>query len=160
MSDYGPFQITIYDCPEEQRVAVLEVLEAETLGLDFGLAGINDDDLLAIGEEYGSSDSHLDAYETISKALIEKAPGATFLCWNDPKYEYDGMGVAYAPDLGQFTFTCGPAGTPLFSAQQIQSMDASRGKKRDMQLGAPWLARIVDLRLALDAASAQAGNEL
>lgn len=145
MSDYAPFQITIHDCPPEQRAAVLDIIG------DDGYALVKEwtdaiGDELEIGTAYTADEARLDTHADIAAEIIEAAPGATFYCWTDPKYEYTGAGVAYAPDLGRFDFECSADGEPLFSARVATEALSLPDDERVRKLGIPWTDRVAKLR--------------
>lgn len=138
MSDRSYAQVTVYDCPEDQRAACLAAI-VESFGTEYinekperlragaepgsmRLADYEPVPELALGERYGDDECSLDMNETIAAAIIEAAPGATFVVWVDPKYEYAGALTAYAPDLGRFDADCDADGNPTLTAYAVRQI--------------------------------------
>lgn len=132
-------QIVIYACPEDQRDKLLMILKDDfEFQEDFGIG----DEMapLKIGAVYGLDEAPLDVFETVADAVIQKVPEATFCSWSDPKYEYDGMAVMYAPDLGRYVSRCNSNGETYLTAQEIQAgLDAGDLVK---SAGLAWLERM------------------
>jgi hypothetical protein len=166
MSDRTYAQVIVYDCPEDQRAAVLATLdwarnERPTLDTvkpntdDARTWRFPDDPELRLGERYGEDEEPLDAYETIAADLIDAAPSSTFRVWVDPKYEYPGMVIMYAPTLGRFEATCDADGMVTVEPSELVAAARAGDTARILQLvGAPWLDAIDALRSTLDAAEA------
>jgi hypothetical protein len=132
--------LIVYGCPDDQRQAVLDVIQSERLSEDSQPTV----DELVLGERYGIDETQLDRYAEIAGILMTRAPGATFVIWNDPKYEWLGGLMAYAPDLGAWSHDCDAEGTPVFSYQEvvdILKMDRDSGYIRQ-HIGEPWMERL------------------
>lgn len=140
MSDRSAAQIVIYDCPMEKRADLLALFEE----FDFAEEFISEADELKLFTSYGYEESALDAYEEIARAVIVKVPEATFAAWNDPKYEYDGALVMYAPDLGRYEASCNSLGEPYILTRQVR--DALTAGDLDKVLGLAWLDRFEELK--------------
>lgn len=158
MSDHSNAQVVIYDCPPEQRAAIVEILAGPDywMGLDWeGKPDASDE--LAIGETYGDNEGSLDTNET---------PGATFVTWVDPAYEYSGALTMYAPDLGRFDSACDADGNPTITAYDVRGILADLGgiladpaadlrEQLEARLGLAWEARLTELRAAREAAASR-----
>lgn len=120
MSDRFPTQLTIYECPPEQRPAALAVIAEAYLGPEWTGGGAATE--LVLGEQYVDYEAAGNLEAEVADALIDKAPGATFIVWADPKYEYPGELVMYTPELGRFSHTCDAQGTATFAPDEILSL--------------------------------------
>lgn len=161
MSDRTYAQVIVADCPEAQRAACREAIydtfEADALNeepmidTDPGATGeasyrpsrwrrTTD---LVLHERYGDDECALDMHDRIAAAIIEAAPGATFVVWVDPKYEYTGELVAYAPDLGRFDSSCDADGNPTVTAYDILRLpDPIDRAAIEARLGKAWMDRL------------------
>lgn len=146
MSDRSAFQLIVYACPDKQREALLKVLRYEGLSEDW-TDPVGETLLLAV--QYTAEEKTLDAYESIANRVIAVAPGAAFLCWNDPKYEYPGAITMYEPTLGRFTGECDQSGDPYLTAGAFRSInfdgDDPIGEIENL-LGMPWLDLFENLK--------------
>lgn len=152
MSDRSAFTLVVYDCPPEQREAVLGIINEHGLTEDY--FGDKDVDELDLGATYGYGEMDLTAYQDVAEEIIEAAPGATFQCWNDPKYEYGGATTIYAPDLGRFTGDCDSDGDPYITASRFREVmkgGSAFADQQDRALGLPWLDRLDDLKAKVPA---------
>lgn len=156
MSDYTPVQLIVYDCPPEEREAICEIIESEGYGIDY--FGGHDFETLLFDQAYGDDEASLTAPEDVGNEIIARAPGSTFVIWSDPKYEYLGSIVMYAPDLGPFTADCDSDGNAVFTAAKIISLvgehfrdDSPPGSRDEFKraLGVPWGERMDQLRATL-----------
>jgi hypothetical protein len=152
MSDRTYAQVDVLACPEDQRAALVAVLDGTTeIPADFyplTLGSANEapeDDTAPIGR-YGWDELALGSISDIASALIEAAPGATFHAWEDPKYEYPGGVVMYAPDLGRFDADCDANGQPYVTAWQVQQAADLDTLRRET--GVTWAQRMYELRKA------------
>ena len=138
MGDWTPLQVKIYDCPEDQRAAVLDVLRDYSL-----LQGFCESigATLTLGDEYGKHEAAGNESEDLADALLSAAPGATFKTWTDPAYEWLGSGVMYAPGLGRFDFESDATGTPVFDQGWIVQALATSGDFEN-KIGMPWTRAI------------------
>lgn len=128
MGDYTPMQVIIYDCPPHRVNAVLDILDDHGLDENWSSRGYAENKRLSLGTTYGESEARGDESEEVAARLIEAAPEATFVAWTDPKYEWLGSLVAYAPDLGEFASDCDAEGQPQFTAQGMARL---LGRHRD-----------------------------
>src|SRR5207253_1503096 len=104
-----------------------------------------------LGTVYGDQEASLMANDEIASALIEGAPGATFVVWVDPKYEYDGVITIYAPDLGRFDAESDSDGNIHHTNSQVRRIVAIEDiQERRRVLGTPWEERIDGLRRQLE----------
>lgn len=117
MSDRTGFRAYVYDCPEDQREAALTVLaEDYALGVDWTDQPAGDLDLTSA---YTADEITCGSAQEIAKALREAAPGASFILWEDPKYEWLGDLYAHTPALGEFTAECAESGEPVLNREQV-----------------------------------------
>ena len=194
MSDRTYLQLIVFDCPEDQRAALLTVLvdgvpetDPTHYGTGLDLDGANEwperdtgrpdpkyvghpmadgkpltiweriQDELVLGHRYGWDEMPLDSYSTLASGIIGVAPLATFQCWVDPKYDYDGETVIYAPDLGEFSGPCTEGGEPYIESQSVRRILREETSSEDKiatlsrALGLPWSERLATLSQALDA---------
>jgi hypothetical protein len=137
MSDRGPGQIVIYDCPIEKRNELVALLDEFEFSDDFGGAEIEELELFAV---YGNDSARLDVHEELGRAVISKVPEASFAAWVDPYYEYDGMILLYTPELGQYNGRCNAAGEPYVTAPEVRAGliagDLEKGS------GLPWIEQL------------------
>lgn len=155
MADSTDFQLIVYDCPDDQHDAVVEVLNDYDLDIEHELgSGERSHTELVLGRTY-TDHSYGSLSDDVGAALIERAPGATFACWTDPAYLYLGSVVLYAPDLGKFTADCDANGRPLLGQTELRRaiLEAPATATReelvdavDRAAGDPWLARIEQLQ--------------
>lgn len=189
MGDCTAFQVYVYDCPEDQRQAVGEILagmhseearnvtayavrddtrtadgkpitrrytgdtltvatfpaepaDGETSGQaddraqeealayvatlpgDADRYSIESVGLVTVGDRYLNPDMSCGSADTYADNLMEAAPGASFVLWEDPKYEWLGDLRAYAPDLGPYAAECDANGTPVLSPGEIRDVVA------------------------------------
>lgn len=143
MGDRTYHQAYIYDCPPEKVGVVLDVLENHGFGLEYD-NGVGEDQLCLV-EKYHRPEAYLGTSLEFASELTEKAPEVTFNVWEDPKYEYLGQGLSYAPALGTFTYDCGSEGEPLFNVEEVRRIVDTTGDARERLLGTPWDTAMVAL---------------
>ena len=143
MSDYAPFTLILWDCPDkEQQKQVARIASRELLSEDF-MGEVPEGEQMVFGQAYGIDEARLDAYEVIGNELADKAPGATFECWSDPKYEWPGMLLMHAPGLGLYTHPCFEDGGLAFRSDEVEeALRMQPSNARDLYLGRPWLERM------------------
>jgi hypothetical protein len=155
MGDYTYAQVIVYDCPEDERAAALaaiaEAFDADIADLDdhptidtrpgtgdYGPGRFVDVETLVLGDKYGACECAGDLSETIAAALIEAAPGSTFLTWTDPAYEWLGSLVMYAPELGLFGSECDANGNAVVAAYEVRRMMAESLLDTEPRYGGRW----------------------
>lgn len=159
MSDRTNLQAYVYDCPEDQRTAAHDVLAGDYgLGLDWDARkpGSGAGDELNMTEAYTDDQMRVGSAREVAEALREAAPGASFVLWEDPAYEWLGDVFAYTPKLGMFSAPCDANAVPMFTGEQMRKLvseatadvGASAGgimlrkirEAIDLATGAPWFA--------------------
>lgn len=153
MGDYTYAQVIVYDCPEAERAACLAAIEdafdeniddRPTIDSRPGSADYStpgrwvDVDTLVLGAVYGSPECPLDMHDTIANAIREAAPGSTFATWVDPKYEWSGELVMYAPDLGVFGASCDANGNATVTSDEVRRMMAESLAPDERRYGGRW----------------------
>lgn len=159
MSDRTPLQCHVYDCPQEQREAVLRVL-VDSYGLDLDWGSADPSAGLCLTQPYTGHDLRVGSAAELAAALREAAPGSSFVLWEDPAYEWLGSLEAQAPCLGAFSADCDAGGTVLCTLPQAsQIIRAAAGRELvingrpaghwvaqetllaefDKAMGGPWL---------------------
>ena len=141
MSDRGYCQVIVYHCPTGQRSAMLAKIEEL---FEFGQWDENpssDTRTLEFATVYGAEEQPLDAYDRYSAALIEVAPGSSFACWTDPKYEYPGAIVLYEPSLGRYDGRCDANGNPYLTAREIEAVLTAQDVPIGTASGLAWLSK-------------------
>lgn len=154
MSDRAAVQLHVYDCPDDQRAALFAAIEAADLGEDWGsLASATDrnaEPLAFWPTQYTAEEMSCGIVEELANELIAAAPGATFDVWQDPKYEWLGNGVTYAPDLGRFAYECGSAGAPIFTGEEVLHVYRRKPSTLARYVGEPWQERLAEHRKRLE----------
>lgn len=144
MSDRSYFQLRFYSVPPDEDAAIREVMADHDLDTDATIPLVNDDDA------WDAEECALDMYERVGYDLAGVAPGSTFACWSDPKYEYPGGLVMHAPGLGIFDHDCDSNGNATFTAAEVASF-VTEARQPDgtidtaifeHKLGLPWDAAI------------------
>lgn len=152
MGDRTALQVIIYDCPTHRVGAVLDILENHGLDDSWGMSRIGN--RLTLCTTYGDTESYGDESERVAAELEQQAPEVTFLTWTDPKYEWLGSLVAYAPDLGQFAADCDAEGQPQFGSLEMQRLLQAHREKTVGEFlddvyprasGDVWYARFAEL---------------
>jgi hypothetical protein len=160
MGDRTHFALVVYACPVEQRQAVLEIIESHGLAINYGTRPASYDSLCLVETTY-TDETYGDAPSDVADELVTAAPGATFHTWTEPAYDWLGVTVMYAPDLGRFQADGDANGSPVLSPELVRDRIARlpAGATRDDTLavldehrGAAWRWRLRRLRLlnALD----------
>jgi hypothetical protein len=112
MSDRPYAQIFIYDCPEEQRADLLDAL-SPTFGpmgdINWGIAPV----------QFVVDETPCGVIEEDAPGWAKAAPGATWVAWEDPKFEWLGT-AAYCLGGKVVVFTCDAEGKP------VATLDAAR----------------------------------
>lgn len=129
MGDYTELQVFIHNCPEDQVVALVDVLINWRLGVDWEGPEPERGEL-HIGTPYTNRSVAGDASEDLADELIDVAPGAMFTVWTDPAYDWLGSLVRYTPKLGRHNADCNAYGQAMFTELQIPLSDAR--KLRDL----------------------------
>jgi len=114
MSDRTSLQVFVYACPESEREAMLAVIDQHG-GWDEG------DSAEGRWTDYEACCGSAD---TIARALSHDAPGASFLLWEDPAYQWLGSLEAYTPELGSFSGECTSEGTVVARYQDVAGKTA------------------------------------
>jgi len=140
MGDRTCHQVYVYDCPKDQVRAVQEVLEGY-----FWEQGPRGGRISAC-EPYLASEITCGTSDEIAAKLMKAAPGASFVLWEDPKYEWLGSVSAYTPELGVFSAECDANGQPVIHYQTAaQVITEAAGAGADVlaafarAMGRPWL---------------------
>lgn len=81
-------------------------------------------ELVTIGEMYMQPEMSCGSAQEYGNRIMEAAPGASFVLWEDPKYEWLGDLVAYAPDLGVYSSECDANGTPVKFPSELREIVA------------------------------------
>lgn len=139
MSDRAALTVVVYDGPEDELVAIVEVFRKWDLNADFGFS-TEELASIALGEQYGYDEIRIGDDDEIFGELVEAAPGSTFVVSQDPKYEYDGSVHMYVPELGAFSGTGNSDGEPYVTADVVRK--ASSLGELKLRLGLPWLDRM------------------
>ena len=147
MGDRTAFQCTIDACPEDQREAVREILDEYADHLDWTDALPAE---LSLDRQYTAHEVSLGTAQEITGRLTKAAPGAAFLLWEDPAYQWLGDVYAHTPELGTFTAACDADGNPVYTREQIAAMvkeitettlcmtSATLAIELDKRMGGPW----------------------
>lgn len=150
MGDRTALQITIYDCPENEVNAVLDVLEEYGLAEDWDIRSASSLPELQLGETYVVNEASCGSSDEIATHLENKAPGTSFEVWEDPKYEWLGSLNRYTPTLGAFGAECDADGQPQWTADVILKLidDAEELDDIKKSLGVPWSDALAQLATA------------
>lgn len=136
MSDRSYTQLIIRAIPDDQVEAASKVLVQF-----FGTVATTAADMVA--DEYIEADGRLDMAEELADVLIATAPGMAFITWTDPRYEYEGTLVMYAPRLGRFQNPCNAEGNATFTEYQISGWLGLTMTDLLVKLGRPWTDALV-----------------
>lgn len=138
MGDYTQMQVMIHDCPEEQVVALVDALIANGLRVDWdGPEPVRGE--LHIGCFYTNRSVPGDAPSDLADELIEAAPGATFIAWTDPAYEWLGTLVRYTPELGRHEAECTAEGAAVLGEWEIlTALNVGGVGQLKRAVGTPW----------------------
>jgi hypothetical protein len=140
MGDRTNCQINVYSCPPEQVAAVLEIIEEHLGDNDYG-EHTKRPHLLELGERFGAWEASCGSSDEIASAMEDRAPGAAFYVWEDPKYEWLGSANAYSPTLGSWGAECDADGQGVWTRGEILSLIDKHPSVEDLkrELGEPWL---------------------
>lgn len=163
MSDHTAYQLYVYECPDPvEQLAIVKVINDHEL-LDDWMGG-DVPQTLELGHNYVDNEKSVGQTADIASDLIEAAPGATFVIWEDPNHEWLGSVCMYAPDLGRYDAECDADGNPVFEISSLlekADQQATVGDFRE-QLeklgGKPWQDRMTGLRNKLDAEAGVGGR--
>src|SRR5438093_1274930 len=152
MGDTTNGQLEILAIPEDQREAALEVIQAAGLGTDWFGGDSTYPTSVAPGDAFVDGNADGDLPSSIADDLIAAAPDAVWVAWTDPKYEWLGEFVAYAPGLGKFVANSDAQGDPVYGYAEVR--DAAdklltgelSPAEFDRGIGGPWLRRASELR--------------
>lgn len=146
MGDRSYFSLRFYEVPPEDDEPIRTFLASE--GWDS--AGFPPEDPL-VGDDnaWDVEEMLIGSYQDIGRGLMAVAPGTTFACWNDMKYEWLGGLFMYAPALGEFVHDCDSNGTAVFGTDEVLRLLAqARAEYPDVSaiadvefarlLGKPW----------------------
>jgi len=103
MSDRTNLQCYIYACPDDQKQAAADALSE--MQLNWGCADATPRELV-LNQPYTEDQARCGSAEELAAELREAAPGASFVLWEDPAYEWLGSLQAYTPELGEFAGEC------------------------------------------------------
>jgi hypothetical protein len=158
VGDRTSFQVTIYECPPDKVAEVLAVIEEYDLGVDWNVGAEwnvggptpGDKTELVLGQQYNRHEMLCGSAGEIAGELNEI--GATYECWEDPKYEWLGEYHAHTPQLGHFSGECDSNGsiqviasTLIRLVEEAQSLDELRQQITALTGGA-WEEALVPLR--------------
>jgi hypothetical protein len=146
MPDTTNLQLTVRAAPPEQHQAILKVINAYGLGQDWDSAPDEGYAELELGVQYTDSQGVVGHADQIAAELIAAAPGASFIVWEDPAYEWLGVVSVYTPELGLFEADCDADGIPQFSSQAILAF-LDRVEQTTPQ------ATVADVRAAIERAT-------
>lgn len=140
MGDYTMMTVRVYDCPDEsERNAVLDLL--------LGRCYPNDGDDENLFQQWYEDEASLTDSVDVGKEIAALAPGASFECWTDPKYEYLGSLFACTPQDGVFEQECDSDGNPVFTRKEVLDIVADpTGPKVAAALGLRWESRFEEFR--------------
>jgi hypothetical protein len=117
MSDRTYAQIFIYDCPEEQRADLLDAL-SPTFG------PIDSTNWDAIPMQFVVDETPCGVIEVDAPGWAKAAPGATWVAWEDPKFEWLGT-AAYCLGGKVVVFTCDAEGKPVATLDTARAAGVS-----------------------------------
>lgn len=114
MSDRTSWQMRIVACPDKTELARLrDILDEYVYGLS---------DPLTVPAELSEDEVVCGTVGELTQPIVEAAPGATWIMWEDPKYEWLGDVAVYTPELGLYTQACDSDGNPVFTDLEIESV--------------------------------------
>jgi uncharacterized protein DUF3145 len=119
MADYTQFTLTVFACPEDKRAGVLAAIHERDLQLEWDTRRDEGDKLL-LGIAYTDTEFRVGDDAGLAQELVDL--GATFECWEDPKYEWLGSYHAHVPGLGLFSGECDADGNVVVSAQDLREL--------------------------------------
>jgi Protein of unknown function (DUF3145) len=147
MSDTTNLQLTVHAAPPEQHQAVLKAINAYGLGQDWAsVAPADGFTELELGVQYTDGLGVVGHASQLAAELIDAAPGASFIVWEDPAYEWLGTVCAYTPELGAYEAESDANGVPQLSGAAILTL-------LDAVERATPQATVADVRAAIDRAT-------
>ncbi|MFG2210968.1 hypothetical protein [Streptomyces sp. NPDC048638] len=84
---------------------------------DYGLGAAPQE--LELGFVYSTGDVAAGSARTLADALMNNAPSAAFVVWQDPSYSANGAYIARVPDVGDLEAECDVEGTPVISLRKV-----------------------------------------
>jgi hypothetical protein len=147
MPDTTPLQLTVHAAPPDQHPAILKVTNGYGLGQDWG--SVAPEQLLTeleLGVPYTDDQGVCGHASEIAVELVAGAPGASFIVWEDPAYQWLGVVCIYTPELGLYEQDCDADGEPQLSGQAILAV-------LDRVEQATPEATLADVRAAIDQAT-------
>lgn len=148
MGDDAPLGLTVYDCPDDERDAVLGIINEHELALDYEGYGREEEELI-LGRTYGDGQASLGRDDEIGIQLMSEAPNATWRLHQDGVYGNEAQVQMYVPELGLFKHSADNNEWAVFRADEVRELLAMSAEERDNKLGTPWEKRIDELRTAL-----------
>lgn len=146
-------QLHVYACPPEEVPALVDVLAAHGLNLDWDGPGVDRaKPEIILGATYCDREVYAGATKELATSIVAAAPGAVFDVWTDPDIEGLGSGVTYVPTLGRYDYEAAQGGTPMFTAKAVR--DALAGEQLGglpALFGDSWIAEIDRLQREMDA---------
>ena len=100
--------------------AAAEAYVAELPGAADGRYSIDEIEVVTVGGEYLATEISCGSADEYATALIKAAPGASFVLWEDPAYQWLGSLRAYAPDLGEYAAECDANGIVTLTPEEIR----------------------------------------
>ena len=114
MSDHAYFQLYVYELPTDQHPAFAALVKGLGLEREYG------DATPAPLGKWVDEEARMNVVDEASGALSKM--GASFECWQDPKYEYDGEYAAHFPQLGSWQGRCNSEGEPYLLASVVDEI--------------------------------------
>lgn len=143
MGDRTNLQVFIYKCPEDQCEAAATLLG--DMDIDWGSVP-HVPGTLTLSHPYTRYETSCGTADSLAAELREAAPGASFVLWEDPAYEWLGSIQAYTPELGAFGAECTEGGEVVFTFAQVADVIAASPTARSAvraqlrkAMGGPWL---------------------
>lgn len=121
MSDHTSFTLIVHACPQDRQAEALDVIHAYDLALEWDMRP-DEGDELQVGTAYTDGEFRVGDAGELAGKLAEL--GATFECWEDPKYEWLGDYYAHVPGLGTFSNECDADGQVVVSAAGLRELIA------------------------------------
>lgn len=141
MSDRTCLRVWVYDIPEDQKPAALEVLQE-----DYALELEYEPDVLWRDPFYAGEITVSTGWD-IAAQLHKAAPGASYMLIEYPSSLYLGEVYAYTPALGSYGGDCDNEGQPVYNHKQVAEMIREAGTGRHVDdllaalgkaMGEPW----------------------
>lgn len=140
-------QLIVYACPPNQITPVLDLIENYGLTLN---DGGGTDRVLLLNHTY-LGDASLGVADELAGFLREHAPGAIWVCWQDPTDEGLGQLHLFAPTLGLWSGQCDVAGDAVFTYDQVRELRSALLEQREtsVDVGTRWQDLIAYLARAV-----------